>query len=93
MAVSTLLVKSYATNVYLTGSNSLANIQATRPDYVQPVMQRAADAYFIDDIDRALTNGWITAEEHADTLALKGAEDPQNRPPIVLSAVEEPIVE
>lgn len=89
MTVNTILVKSYATNVYLTGTNSLANIQATRPEYVQPVMQRAADAYFIDDIDRALANGWITPIEHADTLALKGAEDPQNRPPIELNAVEQ----
>lgn len=40
-----LLVKAYATNVYLTDKNSLSNIAATRPDYVGPVMQYAADNY------------------------------------------------
>lgn len=88
MAVNTILVKSYATNVYLIGTNSFANIEATRPDYVEPVKQRAADAFFIDDIDRALANGWIDPQEHADTLALKGMEDPQYRPPIEFMATE-----
>ena len=86
--VNTLLVNSYATNVYRVGRNTLANIEITRPDYVNPVMQRAADYYYIEQIDSALTNAWITAQEHADTLALKTAEDPQNQPPIELMAVE-----
>ena len=85
MAVNQLLVKSYATNVYLTGRNSLANIALTRPEYVIPVMQYAADTYYIDDIDRALTENWITPIEHADTLALKGMEDPQYRSLLLLS--------
>lgn len=79
MAVNLLLVKSYATNVYLTGTNSLNNIQNTRPEYVPYVMQYAANTYYIDDIDRALTNGWLTPEQHADTLALKEPDDPQYR--------------
>jgi hypothetical protein len=79
MAVNTLLVRSYATNVYLVGKNTLDNIQATRPEYVQPVMQYCADNYYIDDVDNALSNGWITSQQHADTLALKGPEDPQYR--------------
>jgi len=90
MAVNTLLVRSYASNVYLTGTNSLANIAATRPEYVQPVMQYAADVYFIDNVDYALAQGWITPQEHADTLALKGPEDPQYRP--TLSVAQEEIV-
>ncbi|MFS0878041.1 hypothetical protein [Solibacillus isronensis] len=92
MTVNMLLVKSYASNVYMTGRNSLANIGATRPEYVEPVKQQAADTYYIDYIDNALTKGWITAEEHAETLALKDAEDPQYMPPITLNAVE-PAVE
>lgn len=92
MTVNTLLVKSYANNVYLTGKNSLTNIGSTRPEYVEPVKQHAADTFYIDDIDRALANGWITPVEHAETLALKGVEDPQNRPPIVLN-VTEPLAE
>lgn len=84
MAVNSILVKVYATNIYLAGANSFANIEATRPEYVQPVKKRAAEAYYIDDITRALNNGWITVEEHAETLALKTAEDPQERPPVTL---------
>jgi hypothetical protein len=86
MAVNQLLVNSYALNVYMTGKNSLSNIALTRPEYVEPVKQRAADNYYIDDIDNALMKGWITPSEHADTLALKGPEDPQYSPPITLVA-------
>lgn len=85
--VNTLLVRSYATNVYLTGQNSLSNIEATRPEYVQPVMQYAATNFYIDDIDSALTKGWITAQEHADTLALKIATDKQYRPQELTSEI------
>lgn len=77
MAINTLLVRSYATNVYLTGGNSLSNIALTRPEYVPHVMQYAADKFYINSIDIALANGWVTPQEHADTLALKGPEDPQ----------------
>lgn len=78
--VNALLVQSYATNVYLTGRNTLSNIGTTRPDYVEPVKLKGAQAYYIDDIDHALTAGYITAEEHAETLALKTPVDPQYRP-------------
>lgn len=88
MAVNTILVKSYATNVYLTGRNSLTNIGATRPDYVEPVMKYCADNYWIENVDDALTNGWITAQEHADTLALKEADDPQHRPTALIAVNE-----
>lgn len=84
MSVNTLLVRSYVLTVYMTGRNSLANIAILRPEYVEPVKQHAADTLYIEDIDAALTNGWVTQEEHADTLALKGPEDPQHRPPITL---------
>lgn len=91
MAVNTLLVKSYATNVYRTGKNSFANIEATRPEYVEPVKQYAADTYYNEDINDALTRGWITSVEHAETLALKDANDPQERPPITYMSVESQI--
>lgn len=89
MAVNQLLVNSYATNIYLLGKNSFSNIALTRPEYVEPVKQRGADNYYIDYIDNALMKGWITSEEHADTLALKGPEDPQYSPPITLNSVEQ----
>jgi len=87
MAINNLLVKSYAQNVYRTGMNSLSNIATTRPEYVAPVMQYAADTYYIEDIDYALTKSWITPTEHAETLALKGPEDPQYRPKIELTTI------
>lgn len=89
MPVNTLLVRSFSTNVYLTGMNTLTNINATRPEYVTPVMQYAASRYYIEDIDSSLTKGFITPQEHADTLSLKQPSDPQHRPPIELLKVEE----
>lgn len=91
MAISALLVKSYTTNVYLTGGTTLASIELARPDYVAPVMQRAADTYYIEDIDYSLERGWISVQEYEDTLALKGPEDPQNRPIEAMSVLENPI--
>lgn len=80
MAVNMLLVKSYATNVYLGGTTTFASIEATRPEYVEPVKQHAADSFYIDDINRALTMGFINPQEHADTLAMKTETSPQYRP-------------
>lgn len=91
MTVNILLVKSYATNVYRTGRNSLANIEILRPEYIEPVMLYAAQTYYIEEINDALTKGWITPTEHADTLALKGADDPQNRPPITMYTADEQV--
>lgn len=85
-----LLVKAYAGNVYMTGRNSLSNIASQRPEYVEPVKQQAADVYYIDYINRALDKNWITEQEHAETLALKGPDDPQYLPPIDMSNVETP---
>ena len=82
MAVNTLLVKSYSQNVYTTGRNSLSNIEVVRPEYVAPVMLYAAKTFYIDLIDDALTKAWITPVEHANTLALKKPEDPQEQPTI-----------
>lgn len=87
--VNILLVRSYANNIYWTGKNSFANISATRHEYVEPVKEHAAKSYYIEDIDSSLTKGYITPQEHADTLALKQPGDPQHRPPIELLRVEE----
>ena len=89
--VNIILVRSYATNIYWTGRNSFANISILRPEYVEPVKLYAAQTYYIEDIDDALTKGFITPEEHADTLALKVEGDPQHRPDI-LAMVEEVII-
>lgn len=79
MPVYSFRTSNYAQRIYLTQTDptTLSTIPA---EYVQPVKQYAADKYYIDDIDRALTWGRITQEEHAETLSLKGPEDPQYRP-------------
>lgn len=89
MTVNTLLVRAYATNIYLAGQNTFANISKTRPEYVEPVKKYAASNYYIEDIDYSLAKGFITPEEHAETLALKDAEDPQNRPPFDMLSIEQ----
>ena len=75
-AVSPLLVRSYAGNVYRTGRNRLSNIAIVNPTYVEPVMLYAAQTYYTDYIDAVLAKGWITPEEHAETIALKTPTDP-----------------
>lgn len=71
------LVSTYARNIYMTGTARFATIPE---GYRSDVMGYAAKNYYIDDIDRAKSNGWVTAQEHEDTLARKTEEDPQYRP-------------
>jgi hypothetical protein len=79
MAVYAFRTSNYAQRIYLTQTDptTLTTIPA---EYVEPVKQYAADKYYIDDIDTALGWGKITQEEHDETLALKGPEDPTYRP-------------
>ena len=86
MANAPFLVSTYARNVYLTGKTKFAGIPAS---YVADVKGYAAKNFYIDDIDAALENGWITQAEHDETLALKGPTDPQYRP-AVTAATEAP---
>ncbi|WP_309119217.1 hypothetical protein [Paenibacillus sp.] len=86
MAVNSLLVRSYATNIYLTGTTSIEGIIASgRQEYETPVMQHAADKFSRDDIERTAASGWISPERAEATSALKDSEDPQYRS-ITLSA-------
>lgn len=85
MTVLPFRTSTYARNIYMYGTTRFADIPA---EYVQPVKQFAADTYYIDDIGRAFTNGWISQAEHDETLALKTADDPQYRP-ASLASVEE----
>lgn len=86
MAISPLKTSSYARNIYLRGIETFTNIPA---EYVQPVKQHAADKYYIDDIDYALTRGWITQAERDESVNLKGPEDPQYLPQTLMSAPTE----
>jgi len=73
-----MLVKSYASTIYLAGRNSFPNLALIgKSDYVEPVKQYAAANYSTSLIDYARDQGYITPQEHADTIALKTPNDPQ----------------
>jgi hypothetical protein len=74
MANEPFLVSTYARNIYLIGKERFTardGCKGIPAGYVADVKDFAAKNYFIDDIDHALANGWITAEEHQQTLDLK----------------------
>lgn len=77
MPIYQSLVIAYAKAIYRDGTKRFADI---RPEYVAPVKQYAADTYYINVIDNALAVGYISQQEYADTMALKGPEDPQYEP-------------
>jgi hypothetical protein len=66
MAVNSLLVRSYTTNIYIYGNRSFATIPA---EYHEPVKKHAAITYTLSQIDNALVRGWITEIEYNETLA------------------------
>ena len=79
-AILPVRVKSYAKAIYVYNTNRLTTrdgYPGVAVGYYTPVQQYAADTYTMDQLDLALASGWITPQEHADTLALKGPEDPQ----------------
>lgn len=83
MAILSFRVSSYALNIYMTGNQRFTardGFTGIPAEYVTYVKAYAARNYYVDDIDRALENGWITAEEHQETLDLKTDADPQFRP-------------
>lgn len=74
MPIYAFRTSSFARDIILYGNRTFNDIPAA---YVPYVKQYAADTFLIDQIDNALTQGWITQQEHDDILALKGPEDPQ----------------
>lgn len=83
MAVLPFRTSTFARNIYQAGTASFTSIPA---EYVGPVKQYAADKFFVDDIEAAAANGWITEAEKQETLDLKGPEDPQYRPVLLMDA-------
>jgi hypothetical protein len=66
MAVNSLLVRSYTTNIYIYGNRSFATIPA---EYHEPVKKHAVANYTLAQIDNAFAMGWITETEYNETLA------------------------
>ena len=54
--------------IYLYGTRTFADETA---EYVEPIKQYAAAYYSMEQIDKALANGWITQQEYDDTKAYK----------------------
>jgi ribulose bisphosphate carboxylase small subunit len=69
MAVYASLTKAYAQAIYLDGTKRFADI---RSEYVEPVKQYAGQNYTVEQIDNALVQGWISQQEHDDTMKFKG---------------------
>jgi hypothetical protein len=59
---------AYSTAIFRHGTKSFPDII---PAYIAPVKEYASTTYNKVDLDRALTNGWITEEEYAETAGGK----------------------
>lgn len=68
MPIYASLTALYAKAIYIDGTKTFPQI---REEYVPHVKQYAADNYTIEQIGNALAQGWITQQEHDDTIALK----------------------
>lgn len=61
-----MLVRQYALCVYIFGTRTIPSVA---PDYIEPVKRYAAENYTLDQINNALAKGYITEQEHAETIA------------------------
>jgi len=75
MAIQKVLpfrTSSYAAQVFLSGTNRLTTrdgYNGVPADYYIPVEQYAASHYILDDINNALSQGWINQTEYDETVA------------------------
>lgn len=69
MAIYQSLTAAYAKAIYIDGTKTFSVIRA---EYVEPVKQYAATNYSVEQIQNALSHGWITQQEYDQTIAYKG---------------------
>jgi ribulose bisphosphate carboxylase small subunit len=69
MAILSFRVSTYARNVYLYGNTKLADISTSPDDYRTATIQYAATHFTREQIDNALTQGWITQAEYDETIS------------------------
>ena len=67
MANLSFLTSTYARNIYLYGTRTFQTIIQS---YVEDVKAYAAATFVRDQIDTALSNKYITEQEHQDTVKL-----------------------
>ncbi|MEG6521150.1 hypothetical protein [Desulfotomaculum sp. 1211_IL3151] len=65
MAVIQILTKQYAVCIYIHGTRNFSSIPA---EYHTPVKQYAGETYTFEQIDNTLAKGYITEQEHAETM-------------------------
>jgi ribulose bisphosphate carboxylase small subunit len=65
-------------------------VQRSPDDYYGPVQKFAADKYYIEQLQNALDQGWITKQEYDETIAKKTAASPQNEPTLAATPAESP---
>lgn len=85
MAILSFRTSNYAANIYVHGNTRFANIPS---EYHEPVKQYAAEKYTVmpyaptenltRQLDIALTNAWITVQEHEETVAYTNVIEEQN---------------
>ena len=61
-----MLTRQYAVCVYIYGTRAFSTVHV---DYREAVKRYAAENYSLTQIDEALTKGYITEQEHAETIA------------------------
>jgi hypothetical protein len=66
MPIYSWMVSTYARDIYIFGNRNFSQIPEA---YVEPVKKYAAASYRQDQIENALTQGWITQQEFDDTMA------------------------
>lgn len=65
---------TYARNVFYFGNERLTardGYNGVPAEYYTPVEQRAADIYPVEQLQLALSKGWINQQEYDETVALK----------------------
>jgi ribulose bisphosphate carboxylase small subunit len=71
MTVLSFRTGTYARNIYLYGDVSGTRFSNIPTEYVEPVKQYAATNFSDNQIQNALTQGWIAQQEFDDTMAYK----------------------
>lgn len=61
---------SYARDIYLYGNRTFADVPA---EYHEPIKVYAVNTFTQEQIDNALTQGWITQEQYDQTMTYKAA--------------------
>ncbi|MBU7314040.1 hypothetical protein [Paenibacillus oleatilyticus] len=83
MANLPFLVSTYSRNINIFGKERFTarnGFKGIPESYHSDVAGYAARNYYIDDLDRALAEGWINQQEYDNIVSRKTAEDPAYRP-------------